>query len=160
MIQDFAEDSVPCTDCSEFKLAQLLPLSFQYVWALPGERLTLLCCMMVLLGEHLIPHSGGGYVLTSSDTWAVPPDDIFDIDLGEASEDPLCGLWSRTVNSPVLLSTMDATYQLMAVQSQNWARKVHTLKGNSLHCLTCLTCLQVNACCLNCVEVKRQWICL
>ena len=74
--------------------------------------------MMVLLGEHLIPHSEDGYVLTSSDAWAVPPDDI-GIDLGEASKDPLCGLWSRTVDSPVLLNTMDATYQLMAVQSQN-----------------------------------------
>ena len=99
---------------------------------------------MLLLGEHLIPHSGGGYVLTSSDTWAVPPDDILaalDIDLFETSKDPLCGLWSRTVDSPALLSTMSDTYQRMAVQSQNWARKVHTLKGNSLYCVTCLTCL-------------------
>ena len=132
------------------------------MWALSCERVTLLCCVMVLLGEHLIPHFENGYVLTSSDVWATPQDDI-GIDLGEVSGDPRCGLWSRTVDSPVLLNTMDADYQSIVVQSQNWVRKVHTLKGISLNCLTCLTCLfclQVNACCLNCVEVKRQWICL
>ena len=113
------------------------------------------CCMMVLLGEHLIPHSEGGCVLTSSDACAVPPDNI-DVDFGEASGDPLCGLWSRIVDSSVLLNTMDAAYQPMAAQGQNWARKVHTLKGISLHCLSFLTCLQVNACCFNCTSTASK----
>jgi hypothetical protein len=91
----------------------------------------LLCLIaVVMLGECLIPYFDSPFVLVGSNDWPVQrPESILP---KEYTDDPYCGIWSVTADSPALLDTLGIECQTAVCQFRNWSDKVRTLHGATL----------------------------